>query len=81
MSRNSEIMSLELSRLDMCDLMSATLSVYFDMDEEMRDKKTREDRKEVLAESMKKWERLHKEIKRQINAFDREYNERHSKEV
>lgn len=75
--RNSEIMSLRLTRLDMCDLMIATSSIYFGMDAEMRDENTTESRRSVLRNSMKKWERLHDEIRRQINAFDREYDSIH----
>ena len=74
--RNSEIMSLKMTRLDMCDLMIATSSVYFDMDMEMRDENTTEARRKVLRESMEKWMRLHDEIRKQINEFDREYDER-----
>ena len=77
MSRNSETMSLKLSRLDMCDLMIATHCIYFQMDMEARDSETSETRKNVLRESMKKWERLHDEIRQQINAFDREYDSIH----
>lgn len=75
--RNSEIMSLRLTRLDMCDLMIATHCVYFGMDAEMRDENTTESRRSVLRNSMKKWEHLHDEIRRQINAFDREYDSIH----
>ena len=74
--RNGEIMSLKMTRLDMCDLMIATSSIYFDMDMEMRDENTTESRRKVLQKSMKKWMRLHGEIRKQINEFDREYDER-----
>lgn len=74
--RNSEIMSLNLTRLDMCDLMIATSNIYFDMGMEMRDENTTETRRKILVESMKKWMRLHDEIRRQINEFDRQYDER-----
>lgn len=73
--RNGKIMSLKLTRIEMCDLMIATSSVYFGMDMEMRDEKTTESRKKILRESMKKWERLHDEIRRQINEFDRQFDE------
>ena len=46
--RNSEIMSLKMTRLDMCDLMIATSSIYFDMDIEMHDENTTESRRKVL---------------------------------
>lgn len=73
--RNGKIMSLKLTRIEMCDLMIATSSIYFGMDMEMRDEKTTESRKKILRESMKKWERLHDEIRRQINEFDRQFDE------
>lgn len=70
--RNGKIMSLKLTRLDMCDLMIATLSIWHGMDAEMRDENTTETRRKILEQSMKKWERLHGEIRKQINEFDRE---------
>ena len=73
--RNGKIMSLKMTRLDMCDLMLATSSIYIDMDMEMRDERTTETRRKILRESMKKWERLHDEIRRQINEFDRQFDE------
>ena len=73
--RNGKIMSLKMTRLDMCDLMLATSSIYIDMDMEMRDERTTEARRKILRESMKKWERLHDEIRRQINEFDRQFDE------
>jgi len=72
---NGKIMSLKMTRLEMCDLMIATSSVYIDMDMELHDEYTTEPRKKVLRESMKKWERLHDEIKRQIDEFDRQFDE------
>ena len=73
--RNGKIMSLKMTRLDMCDLMLAASSIYIDMDMEMRDERTTETRRKILRESMKKWERLHDEIRRQINEFDRQFDE------
>ena len=73
--RNGKIMSLKMTRLDMCDLMLAASSIYIDMDMEMRDERTTEARRKILRESMKKWERLHDEIRRQINEFDRQFDE------
>ena len=73
--RNGKTMSLKMSRLDMCDLMIATSSIYFGMDAEMRDESTTETRKKILEQSMKKWMRLHDEIRRQINEFDRQLDE------
>ena len=72
---NGRIMSLKMARLDICDLMLATTIVYIDMDMELHDEHTTESRKKVLRESMKKWECLHDEIGRQINEFDRQFDE------
>ena len=67
---NNEMMSLNMTRIEMCDLMMATLAIRFEAEDEMRDENTTETRKEILKGTIKKWTRLHDEIKRQIDEFD-----------
>lgn len=69
---NSEMMTLNLRRLDMCDIRIALTSLIIDMNCEMRDPTTTESRKEVLKGSIKKWERLKAEVVKQFDEQDGE---------
>lgn len=70
MRTNGDMMNLNLTRGEVCDLLIATTGIKFDMLDEMRDENTTESRKEVLKNSIKKWERLHDLIKDQLEQFD-----------
>lgn len=67
---NGEMMTLRLRRIDICYLSTATTSIIWDMKNEMRDPTTSEDRREILARSIEKWQELHDNIKAQFNAQD-----------
>lgn len=67
---NAEIISLNLRRSDICDLMIATLGIKFDMEDEIRNPETTESRRNVLKNSIGKWERLHDELKKQLDEAD-----------
>lgn len=74
--RNEETMTMEMKRLEICDLLIATTHIVIEARAELADEETTETRKEVLAGTIKKWKRLHDEIARQIAAFDTEYDRR-----
>lgn len=69
---NQEMMNLNLRRIDMCDIRTALTSVIIDMRREMDDPSTSETRKEVLKNSVQKWEKLKAEVVRQFNEQDGE---------
>jgi len=71
---NDETMTLNLRRINMCDVMLAITGIVTDMKHEMNnDPACSEYRKTiVLPASIKKWEKLRDEIKRQFEAQDKE---------
>lgn len=69
---NQEMMNLNLSRIDMCDIRTALTSVIINMRREMDDPSTSETRKEILKNSVQKWEKLKAEVVRQFNEQDGE---------
>lgn len=60
--KNNEMMTLVLSRLNVCDLSLATHAIISDMRREMRDPATTDDRREILVRSIEKWKKLHDNI-------------------
>lgn len=69
---NKEMMILNLKRIDMCDIRMALTSIIIDMEREMNDPSTSEIRKEILKNSVQKWEKLKAEVVRQFNEQDGE---------
>lgn len=63
---------LSVSRLEVCDLMLACTGIVCDMRTEMlTDPDCPEYRRNhVLPESMKKWQRLHDKLKKQLDILD-----------
>ena len=56
---NDKIYRTELTRLDISDLLLATLNVRFDVMNEMDDPSASPERKAILAGTAKKWKKLH----------------------
>ena len=69
---NSKIYRTELTRLDVCDLLLATLNVRFDAMDEMNDPNTSADRKAILAGTVEKWKRLHDKLSAELERLDKE---------
>lgn len=67
---NGEMMNLNLTRGNVCDVLRAITSVKMDFMREIRDESTTEDRRKIAESSLAFWERLHSEIKSQLNEFD-----------
>lgn len=67
---NSKTVSLQLKRIDLCNLLIATTVLKHDKEIEMRDPSTTEARREILKGSIKKWETLHNELQQQLDKFD-----------
>lgn len=67
---NEEIISISLSRNDVCDVLMAIHNVEHDYMQEIRDEGTDETRREIAKSSLQKWEKLHGKIKEQISAQD-----------
>lgn len=67
---NDEMMNLRLRRIDMCDIRLALTGIICDMETEMNDPATSEDRKLVLKGSIQKWESLKAEVVRQFDEQD-----------
>lgn|GEM_PF-4027760 len=72
--KNDNIMTLELRRLNVCDLQIALTGLIWDMKREMNnDPECSEYRKTVvLPASIKKWEKLKAEISKQFDEQDAE---------
>ena len=68
---NYEMMKLELRRIDVCDVSMAITCIICDMETELNDINTTDDRKEILQGSIRKWQKLKDEVKRQFEAQDK----------
>ena len=69
---NCEMMTLNLRRIDVCDIRLALTGIICSMNDEMRDPTTTETRREVLKGSIKKWEKLKAEVVEQFKEQDGE---------
>lgn len=67
---NNEMMNLNLTRGSVCDVLRAITSVKIDFMREIRDENTTEDRRKIAESSLAMWEKLHNEIKNQLDKFD-----------
>ena len=70
MTYNALTVDLHLSRLEVCDLLIACTGIRHDMEDEIRDPATKDSRREVLRQSIPKWEDLHDKLKIQLDEFD-----------
>ena len=67
---NNEMMTLNLTRGDVCSIRLALLSVIHDMQDELADENTSEARKKNLANSIEAWKSLRAEIIKQFDEQD-----------
>ena len=70
---NERIYKPELTRIDICDLLLAALSVKWDAINELNDAETGGARKEVLKGTIKKWEGIHDRLNAQLEKLDEKY--------
>ena len=70
MTYNALTVDLHLSRLEVCDLLIACTGIRHDMEYEIRDPATKDSRREVLRQSIRKWEDLHDKLKSQLDDYD-----------
>lgn len=67
---NHEIMTLKLTRLEICDLMIACTGIVCDSKTEQRMEETSEERKRILDGTIRKWQTLHDKIEEQFDEQD-----------
>ena len=70
MKTNASKMNLRLPRLSVIDLLLATGGIACDLRAEANDPGTHPDRARIAYESAVKWDRLHDELRRQLDEFD-----------
>ena len=69
---NCEMMNLNLTRGNVCDVLRAITSVKMDFMREIRDENITEDRRKIAESSLVMWQSLYSEIKNQLNKYDEE---------
>lgn len=72
---NGEMINLNLTRRNVCDVLRAITSVRIDFMNEIRDENTTADRKRIAESSLAMWENLYSEIKNQLSKYDEELEE------
>lgn len=72
-------MTIKIDRSHVCKLMIACSSLYNSLIKESLDPDTNPDRKERAYASAEMWERIHDELKEQLDAFDKKEAERREK--
>lgn len=70
--KNRNKYTLKLPRIQFCDLMMACSGIIMASKDEQRCPETSDTRKEILDGTIKKWKRLHDELKRQLDEQDAE---------
>lgn len=71
--RNNEIMTLKLERIKVNDIEMAIMSIIFNLEQEINNPKTTDDRKEIAKSSIKRrWEPLLEEVRKQFKEQDEE---------
>lgn len=73
--RNSEMMSLQLTRGQVCDIKRALTHLCCEFMSEVNSDCISEDRRKVASASLYMWERLSSVVKSQIDDFDKNYDE------
>lgn len=69
--RNNEIMTLKLERIKVNDIEMAIMSIIFNLEREINNPKTTDDRKEIAKSSIKRrWEPLLEEVRKQFKEQD-----------
>lgn len=72
-------MTIKIDRAHVCKLMIACSSLYNSLIKESLDPDTNPDRKERAYAAAEMWERIHDELKEQLDAFDKKEAERREK--
>lgn len=71
--RNNEIITLKLERIKVNDIEMAIMSIIFNLEREINNPKTTDDRKEIAKSSIKRrWEPLLEEVRKQFKEQDKE---------
>ena len=68
---NNEMMTLELSRHDMCDIKRALTAIIVDFHREISNQETTEDRRKTAESSLEMWKRLKARVDTQFAEQDR----------
>ncbi len=69
--RNNEIMTLKLKKIRVNDIEMAIMSIIFDLEREIRNPETTDDRKQIAKSSIeKRWEPLLEEVRKQFKEQD-----------
>lgn len=70
--KNEEMMTLKLTRLRVCDIHLALTCLLIDYRQELQTPGITEDRKQIIRESLKKWQAVSDDIHRQFAEQDAE---------
>ena len=71
MMTNEMMMTLKLNRLETCDILMAITLNIINMEAEMKDEETSEERKRNIKNAIdRRWKPLHDMIEKQLNEFD-----------
>ena len=71
--RNNEIMTLKLEKIKVNDIEMAIMSIIFNLEREINDPKTTDDRKEIAKSSIeRRWKPLLEEVRKQFKEQDKE---------
>ena len=68
---NSEMMTLELSRHDMCDIKRALTTIIIDFRREISSQEITEDRRKIAKSSLEIWKRLKTKVDTQFAEQDK----------
>lgn len=69
--KNNETMTLKLKKIRVNDIEMAIMSIIFDLEREIRNPETTDDRKQIAKSSIeKRWEPLLEEVKKQFKEQD-----------
>lgn len=68
---NSEMMTLKLSRYDMCNIKRALTTIIFEFKDEVSNQEITEDRRQVAKSSMEMWRSLKTKVDTQFAKQDK----------
>lgn len=69
--RNNEIMTLKLEKIKVNDIEMAIMSIIFNLEREINNPKTTDDRKEIAKSSIeRRWKPLLEEVRKQFKEQD-----------
>lgn len=67
---NMKMRTLELTRADICKIMTAITAVKCDFMKELRSEDISEDRRKIAESSLDMWKELHEKVKSQLEEQD-----------